>query len=411
MYDFHPYFTADGSVGLFSPEYNDIYHSATGALTEAMQKFVSPIDINALAQKKSVKVLDICYGIGYNSKSFLNKILSLTETSIGSIYTNNHHKDRATLSPCNDKVYSDNIFSKISVTAVDNDKILTFLSPFIKTGEKNIKNKNFDFEYKTIEKYLENDNNIQKPEINKLINFSILKNLLENQPDFIVNPHLEAILTSSKYKRYIDSDLKGLYYFYKYKSGKVNHVGGLLSFLHNIYYRNISKRMEKRLKALNLHNLDFNLKIGDARDIIKHDDTTYDFIFLDAFTPSKCPCLWSYEFFNLLFKHLNNDGIILTYSSSAAIRAAMIEAGFVIGENFNPKENKTMGTIAAKNKSHIKYPLSEFDLGLLKTSAGIFYRDKNLTGQNEAIIERRKSDVKNSTRISSSKYKKLHNHG
>ena len=35
MYVLYPYFTNDGSVGLFSPEANDIYHSTYGALTEA----------------------------------------------------------------------------------------------------------------------------------------------------------------------------------------------------------------------------------------------------------------------------------------------------------------------------------------------------------------------------------------
>ena len=74
MYEFHPYFTNDGSVGLYSPEFNDIYHSATGALTEAYEKFILPVDMKNLLKKDSIKVLDICYGIGYNSKSFLNFI-------------------------------------------------------------------------------------------------------------------------------------------------------------------------------------------------------------------------------------------------------------------------------------------------------------------------------------------------
>jgi hypothetical protein len=84
----------------------------------------------------------------------------------------------------------------------------------------------------------------------------------------------------------------------------------------------------------------------------------------------------------------------------------MIKAGFFIGNIYNKRENKFMGTVAVKNKSLIKYPLSEYDLGLLKTTAGIFYRDKDLTGQNEAIIEARNFEVKNSNRLSSSKYKR-----
>ena len=72
----------------------------------------------------------------------------------------------------------------------------------------------------------------------------------------------------------------------------------------------------------------------------------------------------------------------------------------------NERLNRFTGTVAAKNKNQIKYPLSEYDLGLLKTKAGIFYRDENLTALNEAILARRNEDVKNSTRMSTSKYRK-----
>ena len=112
------------------------------------------------------------------------------------------------------------------------------------------------------------------------------------------------------------------------------------------------------------------------------------------------------DFFKLLFEHLETDGKILTYTTSASVRGAMAEAGFFIGNIYNEREKKFTGTIATKNKSLIKYPLSEFDLGLLKTKAGIFYRDENLTALNEAILVRRNEDVKNSTRMSTSKYRK-----
>ena len=67
-----------------------------------------------------------------------------------------------------------------------------------------------------------------------------------------------------------------------------------------------------------------------------------------------------------------------------------------------------VGTVCAKNSSLIKYPLCEFDLGLLKTRAGIFYHDENLTGQNEAIISLHNSEVENSERISTTNYIRQH---
>jgi hypothetical protein len=179
-----------------------------------------------------------------------------------------------------------------------------------------------------------------------------------------------------------------------------------LTFLHNIYYNHVSNSYKRALKRYLLEDIEFELKNDDARQVILQDKNQYDLIFLDAFTPSKCPCLWSYEFFKQLHEHLSDDGVILTYTTSATVRGAMVEAGFFIGGNFNERENKIMGTIATKNPNLIKYPLSESDLGLLKTRAGIFYRDENLTSQNEAIIEFRNLEVKNSTRISSSQYRK-----
>ncbi len=70
MSDFYPIFTNDGTVGLYSEEDDDIYHSAYGALSESWQKFIYPSCIKDLIDNnEDIKILDICYGIGYNTKS------------------------------------------------------------------------------------------------------------------------------------------------------------------------------------------------------------------------------------------------------------------------------------------------------------------------------------------------------
>lgn len=423
MYEFHPYFTNDGSVGLYSTDFNDIYHSATGALTEAYEKFIYPVDFNNLLQKDKIKVLDICYGIGYNSKSFLNFIFenyyqknflkkySLTKHYIDKIHTNNILQELFSNfiyknNICNEKIYTDNIFNKISITAIDNDKILSYISPFIKTGVKNFKNVNIDFKYNAIDKFINNKDKISHPKINELINYLIFEKIRENSNDFTQNEELNQVINNPTFSQYFDSNIKGIYKSYRYKPYKNNPTRGYHANLHNIYYRYLSKRYKKRLKRYQLQDIDFKLKNDDARKVLLEDHNLYNLIFLDAFTPSKCPCLWSYEFFKLLNEHLEEDGLILTYSTSASIRAAMVEAGFEIGNIYNERLNRFTGTVAAKNKSHIKYPLSEYDLGLLKTKAGIFYRDENLNSLNEAINEARKIEVEKSNRISSSHYKK-----
>lgn len=424
MYEFHPYFTNDGSVGLYSPEFKDIYHSATGALTEAYEKFILPVDMENLLAKDSIKVLDICYGIGYNSKSFINFIFEKyflknfqknnphAKQYIESIHTNNNLTDENKNSAqcCNnyiEKIDTHNIFTKIFIKAVDIDKNLFFISPFVKSGVKNFKNKNFDFEYKNLDKYLEKEKIKNPQKIHELINYLIFEKISEKYPEIFGNNDITAILGSKTFKSYFDSNLKGIYEFYRSKVYKSSLLKQISAFLHNIYYQHVSNCYKKDLKRYNLQDIIFDPQIGDARNIIKNDNNLYNLIFLDAFTPSKCPCLWSYEFFQLLFDHLEDDGMILTYSTSAAIRSAMKEAGFFIGNIYNERLNKYTGTIAAKDSTKIIYPLSEFDSGLLNTSAGIFYRDENLTSLNEAIIAARNLELKNSDRISTSKYKKI----
>lgn len=431
MYEFHPYYTNDGSVGLYSPDFDDIYHSASGALTEAYEKFIYPIDFDLLLKKKTIKVLDICYGIGYNSKSFLNFIFfenqirknfseksNSTKPHIESVYTNNifikfFKNIIITISKnlnCNAAIHTNNIiddkFPEIYIKAIDSDKNLSFLSPFILTGKKNFKNNNFNFHYDKINKFLSEDNRTVCPKINNLVNFLILDKIIQNNPEIFENIDILSILDSKDLCKYFDSKMKGIFRANEQYVSKTLPQNHILAFLHNIYYRHITNCYKNRLKTYKTQHINFELKNDDARIIIIADENQYNIIFLDAFSPSKCPCLWSYDFFKLLYEHLEPDGVILTYSTSAIVRSAMIEAKLYVGYIYSVREKKVIGTIASKDKTNIKYPLSDYDLGLIKTKAGIFYRDKNLTASNEAILEKRNMEVKSSKRFSSSKYKK-----
>ena len=46
MRDYEPYFTEDGSIGLYSYADKDVYHSKFGALTEAWEKFILPAKLD-----------------------------------------------------------------------------------------------------------------------------------------------------------------------------------------------------------------------------------------------------------------------------------------------------------------------------------------------------------------------------
>ena len=93
----------------------------------------------------------------------------------------------------------------------------------------------------------------------------------------------------------------------------------------------------------------------------------------------------------------------MTYTNSVIIRNTLIEAGFFIGKIIN-EDKKFVGTIASKDVRKIKNELNEYEIGLLKTKAGIPYRDNMLTDNAEQILIRRKNEVENSDLMSSSKY-------
>ena len=67
MYEIYPYFTNDGSVGLFNPDVQDIYHSTYGALREAYEKFILPAELDEFFKSDNeIKIFDICFDIVYN---------------------------------------------------------------------------------------------------------------------------------------------------------------------------------------------------------------------------------------------------------------------------------------------------------------------------------------------------------
>ncbi len=415
MYKLYPYFTNDGSVGLYSEKDNDIYHSTYGALTEAYEKFILPSHLEKFFDKNSkIKILDICFGIGYNSKSFANFFIQ-------NIYNATRYTDNILREQYNDKIDTNNALVKnathfnhdernfkIYIKAIDVDEILAFLSPFVICNKKRLpKNYKLPFENEKISRML-NKPPKYKIEFSDGINLLFYKKITENHPEIFENSEISRLLNDKKYRMFFDPHICRLFKFDKNKRDVCTPLKRLNAFLHNIYYRNLSKRYKTDLKASISKDFIFDLKIRDARRELLGDKNRYDFVFLDAFTPAKCPALWSLEFFKLLYEHLDENGMILTYSNSAAVRNAFIHAGFFVGKIFNPTLNKFTGTVAVKNKTLIEHELSGYDLGLLKTKAGIFYRDENLNGLNDEILKAHKTEVEKSDLLSSSKYIKTY---
>jgi len=61
--------TSDGSTTLYSEEYQEYYHTKSGALEESFKKFVEPCNL-----KPGSSVLDIGFGLGYNTLAAINSL-------------------------------------------------------------------------------------------------------------------------------------------------------------------------------------------------------------------------------------------------------------------------------------------------------------------------------------------------
>ena len=463
MRDYEFYYTQDGSIGLYSYADHDVYHSKFGALSEAWEKFVLPTDLeHKLVSEENINILDICYGIGYNTKALMSNVINLKENNLkkenflklfckkflkkiinkidnhDTIDSNNLGENNRELSPSNET-----ICKKITIDCLDINEELIKISPLLKTVitpqeiYTKIVPKIFDcFElYWKIKKFIANKMHIFFPllmpknraeiielldlkyknnydrikneyRINTLVNYIIIDALINKYKDDYLNMNLKKIIKEKKMKGFFDPSLIK---YAKYKQDfRYNFISrfNLASFLHNIYYDHLSKRY-KKIKSNNYSSLfKLNFHVNDARKSILELNTVYNVIFLDAFTYSKAPQLWTVEFIAELYKRLASTGILITYSNSALIRNTLLKNGFYVGKIYDKNSNKYIGTIAAKDKSLIKHPLSNYELGLCSTKAGIPYHDENLNLPNDVIIKRTEAEFKSSSLMSSSRYLK-----
>jgi tRNA U34 5-methylaminomethyl-2-thiouridine-forming methyltransferase MnmC len=72
--NFTPKPTADGSFTFFSHEFGESFHSHYGARQESFLKFVDPTQLALRANKPTLRLLDVCYGLGYNTAAALQAI-------------------------------------------------------------------------------------------------------------------------------------------------------------------------------------------------------------------------------------------------------------------------------------------------------------------------------------------------
>jgi tRNA U34 5-methylaminomethyl-2-thiouridine-forming methyltransferase MnmC len=193
------FITQDGSVTFYSEEYDEHYHTKSGAVEEAFKKFAEPCNVKEKAKQDNIIILDVCFGLGYNTAAAIDLALEANPNC------------------------------EIEIFALENDQ-------------------------------------------------RIIDKIKEVAPNFKSYQILKKIIIENK----------------------------------------------------NIPNVKLNLLLGDARQTIKQVDKQVDAVFLDPFSPPKCPELWTEEFFKDIAKVMKKDAILATYSCARKVRDNLRAAGLEV---------------------------------------------------------------------------------
>ena len=144
-------------------------------------------------------------------------------------------------------------------------------------------------------------------------------------------------------------------------------------------------------------NMRINIHVCDAREFVKSaDNKGYDAVFLDPFSPSKSPELYSVDFFSKIKSLISDDALVLTYSAASPVRSAFVHAGYFIGEG--PRFHRSGGTVASVNLDVIDKQLSFDDEKVIALSdVGVPFIDPDLSDDFDTIVGRRQ-DVRSKIR-------------
>ena len=148
---------------------------------------------------------------------------------------------------------------------------------------------------------------------------------------------------------------------------------------------------------------------GDARarlaDLPPHLEGTCDLVWLDAFSPRRCPQLWTQEFLGGLVRLLGPRGRLVSYGSAAAFRATLRGWGLEVaairrapvgavasGGASTGAERWSGGTVASPSLlpgNGALRPLSPMEEEHLRTRAATPYRDPHGTATAAEILAER----------------------
>jgi tRNA U34 5-methylaminomethyl-2-thiouridine-forming methyltransferase MnmC len=304
--------TDDGSLSCLDFETGELSHNRAGAYTEALQNYILPsLLLEKVKNTDYIKVLDVCYGMGYNSWTLVNEVLKQGNVA-----------QRTGMKPLT-----------LSIVGIEkHPEVIHFL-----------------------------------PHVFKHPTFDDLRNKL----------------SQSEHNIYYRT-LMGTFYT------KVGMPDGL-SIMFNL---------------TDWFRLEFTLWVDDIRCRVPKIGADFDAIFHDPFSPQKMPELWSED----LFRHYHHalkkkQGLMLTYSTAAAVRGGLMEAGFQVlkTQGVGKKAGSTLALTSTTSRAineELTIPLASWEVAYLQSRAGLPYRDAGLQQSRQQIIEQRKMEQEASDRPS-----------
>lgn len=123
--------TRDSSETFLNNVFQETYHSVTGAVEEAFEKFAKP-SVDFIKERKEINVLDFCFGLGYNTGA----LLDFTHCKVDVIGIDNDEKIFDLINQVDPKIKSYYLIKKLSketlVVKDDDVKIELILGSAVK---------------------------------------------------------------------------------------------------------------------------------------------------------------------------------------------------------------------------------------------------------------------------------------
>jgi len=118
----------------------------------------------------------------------------------------------------------------------------------------------------------------------------------------------------------------------------------------------------------------WRLVLGDALETLRGEDARAEFVYWDPFSPKANPGLWTCAAFAAARARCAERAALYTYSTATATRAALLLAGFFVGQG-DPSGPKEQTTAAATDPALLARPLDARWLARLERSSAPLPKD------------------------------------